>query len=274
MQIRHISLFITFLVCTLLTATSCKTESEVLNIDRGENYFPIFKGKYWEYEVDSISYKVRNKTLHTVDSFHRSILVREVISDTLRDAAGRPSYRLERYTRPNRDSIWKLEDVWLATRTTAAAERVEEDQRFLKLAFPVNKLTKWNIVQFVDPYTELEIWGERTEAAYSSDKGWGFKLEEPIYSDIDQPSTINGKVYDSTATVLYADSEKNRPVSIGINYRYYKEIYARHVGMIYKRLAILDSQCTNPATCNKANLPWEGRAEIGFIVTMKLLNTN
>ncbi|MEY4926953.1 MAG: hypothetical protein RI894_1389 [Bacteroidota bacterium] len=270
MKKKHV--FYLFLaIFAIFTASSCTNKSETLSIDRGENYFPLFKGKYWDYRVDSISYKLRNEQTHTVDSFHHSFFVRELVSDTLRDAAGRPSYRLERYTRPNRDSSWKLEDVWLITRTTATAERVEEDQRFLKLAFPVNKTTKWNCVQFIDPYTELNIWGERTVAAYSADKGWGVQSK---YTSIDVPYTINGRTYDSTATVLFADSDANSSIGVGINRRYYQEVYARNIGLIYKRLEILDTQCNDPATCNRANLPWEGRAEVGFILLMKLDATN
>ncbi len=260
-----------FAIVAAFIANACTNKSEILSIDRGEDYFPLHKGKYWDYKVDSISYKLRNTTNHTVDSFHRSFFVRELVGDTLRDAAGRPSYRLERYTRPSRDSAWKLEDVWLITRTTATAERVEEDQRFLKLAFPVNKATKWNCVQFIDPYTELSIWGERTVAAYSADKGWGVQSK---YTSIDVPYTLNGRTYDSTATILFADSDANSSGGAGTNRRYYQEVYARNVGLIYKRLEILDTQCIDPATCGRANQPWEARAEVGFILVMKLDATN
>ena len=265
MQKKHFFYSICLVLLTIF-AISCKNESITLNIDRGENYFPLQKGKYWEYTVDSVSYKVRNRTTHVVDSFHHTFQVRELVGDSLRDAAGRPSFRLERYTRPNSDSTWRLEDIWYVTKTSTTAERVEEDQRFVKLAFPVNKATKWNCVQYIDPYTQLSIWGERTEAAYSTDKGFiGYK--DSIYLRIDKPYALNGRTYDSTATVLFADSD---PKNVGgTNYRYYKEIYARNVGLVYKKLAIIDTQCFGSG-CPRGNLSWAARAEVGFFLTMKL----
>ncbi len=260
MQTKNYFYFL-FAFFGLFLLASCEgNKSEFLKVDRGESYFPLAKGMFWEYTVDSVSYKLRSPAgpSHIVDSFPRHFEVRELVGDTLRDAGGRLSYRLERYTRDNANHPWLLEDVWYTTKTNLTAERVEEDQRFLKLAFPVSKLSKWNSVQYVDPYTILTIWGERTEDAYSTSKGWN---QQSIYKTIDSAAVINNTRYDSTAMVLYSNSDAK--LQGGINYRYYSEVYAKNVGMVYKRFALIDTQVQGVGF-------WQKRAEVGFYLIMKL----
>ncbi len=253
--------YIFIAVFGLFLLASCEgNKSEYLKVDRGENYYPLAKGMFWEFTVDSVSYKKRPTSGSTriVDSFVRHFQVRELVGDTLRDASGRLSYRLERYARDSANHPWLLEDVWYMTKTSVTAERVEEDQRFLKLAFPVSKLSRWNCVQFIDPATILTIRGERTEDAYSVSKGWGL---DSRYKTVDSAATINGHSYDSTATVLFANSDAKKQG--GINYRYYSEVYAKNVGLVYKRFAIIDTQVIGTS-------PWQKRADVGFYLIMKL----
>jgi len=81
---------------------------------------------------------------------------------------------------------------------------------------------------------------------------------------------INGYMFDDVLTVQLADSDSE------IEYRYGIEKYARGVGLVYRELWILDTQCkgccnapdgTIPVECTI--LPWEERADEGFIMIQK-----
>lgn len=263
MNKKHIFYFLSTIFLSFCIA-SCTNKTETLKIDNGEGYFPVRKGKYWIYNVDSTTYKLRDVTNHRVDIFRKTFQVKEVLGDTLRDAAGRLSYKLERYERLNATQDWIFKDVWFVTRTNTTAERIEEDQRFLKLGFPVATTTSWKMVQHIDPYTPITIFGESIASPYASEVGW--PREGSRYLEVDVPKKIGNRTYDSTATVQHVKSEGNL-----VNRRYCQEIYAKNVGLIFKQFEILESQCTT-ATC--INAAWAQRAEKGFILTMTLESSN
>ena len=132
--------------------------------------------------------------------------MKELIESNFLDNEGRQSERIERYTRKNDSLPWVLRDVWYQTRTSAKAEKVEENVRFVKLIFPINSTQKWN------------------GNAFNSIGNY-----EYTYKAVDTKKTVNGISFDSTLTVnQQLDSNL-------IEKKYQLEIYAKNVGMIYKR---------------------------------------
>ena len=85
-------------------------------------------------------------------------------------------------------------------------ERVEDNRRYIRLAFPINPIYRWN----GNAYNEL------AEEEYS-------------YENLYAPDTFSGLNFDSTVTV-----NQNEFVS-NINRIIRKEIYGNHVGLLYKR---------------------------------------
>ncbi len=70
---------------------------------------------------------------------------------------------------------------------------------------------------------------------------------------------------DSCFTVELADYESL------IDLRYGFEVYAKGSGLFYRELWVLDTQCNgNPADCKE--IPWQKKAEKGFIVKQRLLS--
>ena len=195
---------------------SCK--KDVITEDVGYNYFPDKVGKYVIYDVDS-SYQDDPSNLKTNVKFR----VKEVIESTYTDNQGRPTLRIERYKKlydplVSYDSKpWVLSDVWSANRTAATAEKVEENVRFIKLAFPTKKNKKWD------------------GNAYNTIQGWdNYKIISTDISDV-----VNNISFDSVTTVLQSNIDNLVTTTYGM------EKYAKNIGMVYKKIVEYNKQKQN-----------------------------
>jgi len=216
---------------------SCKKEKDP-DPDMGYNYFPNQVGKYVIYDVDSFYYNDFNVPL-TIDTF--KFQVKEKIQSTYLDNQNRTTLRLERYVRfynllvPYSSMPWVLRDVWAANRTATTAEKVEENVRYIKLAFAVKQDQTWN-------GNAQNILGEQT---YS-------------YTFINQPRTIGDTSFDSVLQVNQLDE-----ASI-INKRYSIEKYAKRTGLIYKQVIDIESQ-PNSAWYNSTLFPFGSDSIAAFL---------
>ena len=186
---------------------SCKKDASTApSVDLGYNYFPTEVGRYVIYEVDSIAYD--DKT-HPPDTTR--YLLKEVIADTFIDNSGRLALRIERFKKMYNKTIsydsmnWVGPRVWYANRTSSTAEKVEENVRYLKLAFPISKGKKWN------------------GNTYNT-----FDQKDYEVVSFDQPETINNIPMDSVVTVKQFEKIDF------IEYIYEAEKYARNIGLISK----------------------------------------
>ena len=182
---------------------SCKKDS----IQPGSpsfSYFPTEKGKYVIYEVDSVYHADNdNNTDDSVYSTHFQL--KEVIGDSYFDGEGRLNQVIKRYRRDNDTLPWDVLNVWTQVLTNATAYKTEDNVPYHKLGFPINDLTSWN--------------GNDANT-----------LEEELYEyqNYHVPLTLNGLSFDSTLSVLQRN-DNNFVFRI-----YAKEIFANHVGLIYK----------------------------------------
>lgn len=129
---------IILLSAIMLSVSSCRKEESARPIDPGHEYFPIKVGSWIEYQVDSI--------WRDLDFAHDTISYRlkQVIAADYIDPEGRPSQRIERFILNGNDE-WVIRDVWTATRTSTGLELTEENQRKLKLSFPVREARTWDV---------------------------------------------------------------------------------------------------------------------------------
>jgi hypothetical protein len=184
-----------FLAATILAAGCSKRES-AQPIDPGHEYFPIRVGSWVEYQVDS----AWRDDAFSVDT-SKSYLLRQVIAEHYTDPGGRPALRIERFIRQGDE--WVIRDVWTGTRSTTGLEVTEENERRLKLSFPVRDGRTWD-VNALNTMDRLEV----------------------ITRNAGQPITLGGTAYARTVLV-----ESTVPGNI-VETRDYRERYAEGVGMI------------------------------------------
>ncbi len=135
-SLRHL-----FLLAVIFAAaiSSCKKDA-ASKPDLGYNYFPGQVGRYIVYNVDSTFYDD-----FADSSRNYKFQLKEKIQSVFTDNQNRPAIRLERYVKYYNPAIayssmpWQLRNVWVENITATTAEKVEENIRFVKLAFPVKE---------------------------------------------------------------------------------------------------------------------------------------
>ncbi len=167
----------------------------------GEEYFTNEIGTWLEYTVDTIFQDV-NSNVHDTNHFYR----RDLLESNFTDAVGRPSVRIERYKRMQPTDSWGIADIWYQTVTENAAERIEENVRYIKMKFPMKDGDIWN------------------GNLYNIEDAWNYTVTK-----MHQPFDINGLHFDSTVTIEQIDSTNL------VQRLYGKEVWAKNVGLVYKK---------------------------------------
>lgn len=221
------------IVATLVVLSCNKTEDAL--VDLKYDYFPTDSSRYVVYDVDSI---IWNSFFDPPQVDTISFQVKELYTDEFVDGSGITMRRIERYRRVDERSPWVLLDVWSAGIDGGAGIWNEENLRFIKMVFPIKKGTKWQGNSFINVNQGPIFLGDWEYEALS----------------VDVPATVNGFSFDSTVTVrLYADSNLIEKTTA-------REIYAKHVGLVYKEWQWL--------TKNRVDVDFPEGTEDGFIVRM------
>lgn len=186
----------------LLLITGCKKDvaTTTSNMNFGYTYFPNQVGLTRIYQVDSIFWDDFNNTHDTV-----SYKLKEVIDSNYLDNQQRITQRISRY---KLDSLgnWIIYKVWASNRTITTAERVEDNNRYIKLVFPPKLTSKWN--------------GNSENT-----------LDEEDYqiTALNVHDNINTLSFDSTVTVLQIDDDNLVSRMYGV------EKFAAGVGLYYRQ---------------------------------------
>lgn len=232
---QYLSKLLLVVFLGLLFVPGC-SEDENFQPDFKYEYFPLDTGRYVTYEVDSIVY---DDFTGTVDTFQYQL--KETIASTFKDNQGRTNYRLQRYFRPSDTAKWRIGDVWFTIRTDERAEKIEENQRFIKLVFPPERGATWQGNRFINTTDNIDYYED-----------WTYEITE-----LDVAATYNDLQFDSTLTVDQVDKENQIEKTRAI------ETYAKGVGLIYKEFLHLEKQ--------DVTAPWS-EAESGFILRMSVVD--
>jgi hypothetical protein len=189
------------------------------NIGLGRDYFPVVKGQWIEYAVDSIIYNDFNKT---TDTFKMEFQDR--ISDSFYDAQNRLSWRVDRSVRQDSNFAWTELFTYYITPTSSYTEVIEQNLRFIKMVFPVKYNTRW--------YGNLYI-----PSDFNPDFQW-YRDWDYRYDSIGSPYQNNWMLFPQT--VLINQVERNEGNAADTNAysarTFSSERYARGVGLVYKEL--------------------------------------
>ena len=200
---------ILFLALSIGLLAGCTQDEPAEPLDLGYAYWPKVVGHYVDYQVDSMW-----RDDHVGISGQVSYVLREVIAEEYTDPGGRPSQRIERFVQDSM-GVWTIRDVWTQTSTTTAAERTEENDRLLKMVFPVRTGQYWNLNTY-NTADELELTYDAADVSWSA----------------------NGLSFSTTA--LVGSTFFNNLVDTMVH----EERYAKNVGLVYKRWVVSNTQTT------------------------------
>lgn len=194
---------LTFLVLVLIV-TGCKKDGDdpSLHLD----YQPVNLGWYVEYDVTEI---IHDDALNQHDTIH--YYLKEYIESEFLDNEDRPGIRIERSRKDSLDGTYAITDIWYGVRNVFRYEKIEEDERIIRLAFPVREGLVWD------------------GNALNNNDAWECAIEY-----VHQPGMINGFSFDSTALVIERDFKPG--------FYFHEEsaaIYAKGVGQVYRREKLL-----------------------------------
>ena len=205
---QHIT--ISFCIIALLALSACHKENIVpadVEFSADKQYFPLETGK-------SLIYKVTEITIDKPSDYYDTIVyyLRERTDIPFIDNEGDTAYRIERF-KSQTTSNWTISDAWEAKLTTYTAEKVEENQRFIKIKFPLAKGKNWN----GNLKNELDAKDCTITSLSSKYKNENIQLDSCLSITRDSSVTQISKQYDV-------------------------ETYARNIGLVYKEITDINSQ--------------------------------
>lgn len=206
---------IIFIILVGLTVCSCKKDNSA-PVNLGYHYFPNSKGLFVVHDIVSIVHDDQ-VSVHDTNRYQ----IKTTIGETLVDLEGEKFQKLYRYKRLDATEGWVIKDIWTMKVSGQTGEVVEENKRYIKMAFGISYSKEWN-----------------SNALNNEDE------ERCYYRKITEPFTLNnGIVIDSTAIVEHSNN------LTFIDYDRYYEVYAANIGRIYsykKRFTITNTDTLNP----------------------------
>lgn len=196
------------LLASILVALLAACSTSPPPTDSGLSYFPLKKGVYQVYDVDSIWYTITGR-----QEQHYELLT-EVV-DSFPSTEGGFTYVIYRYKRPESNTDWIYHDTWSARVSGHRVIVSEGNTAFVKFTLPVSEGTAWNGNTFND-LGEDDYEMRRVGAAY----------------------TLNGISFGDCAEVNQNDDDD---IIVRTDIR--QEVYARDVGLVLREIRILN-YCT------------------------------
>ena len=253
-------LFLLPVLYALFVAGSCDTEPlEPFDTSADQAFFPLTLDQPLFYDLDSIV--VFNTASGIVYDTSR-VEVRETLVEMFVETDGTETYRGERWQRADVDSPWQFVQTYTVSRTAAAASREEDNLRFTKLIFPISENLAWDGNAAFDERRQLVVGGEFIDVF----NGWNYR-----YDTVGVNLTLaTGRSFENIIRVEQADVDNL------IDVREAYEIYAPGVGLIERFIDARATQCrvccggSNPDTGLCFELPWDDKAEKGFIIRQVL----
>lgn len=221
-------------LCTVVIYSCTKTSEKKYGTNYGEGYYPLQFGRYVVYDVDSFIWD----DFQCVKTKHHYQL-RYSIVDTFRDNQNRISYKMDVHIRKQDTLTWNMHRVIYVTPTTTHLEYVEENLRFIKLAYPVAEGATWKGNAMISPLDQ----------DYQYFQDWDY-----TYSGFGKPFNNGFVNFDNTITVSEVDELLNDPESMPNNYAYKtfaKEVYGWDVGMVYREITRWVYDPTGSSKCRK-----------------------
>ncbi|WP_420460689.1 hypothetical protein [Neolewinella sp.] len=223
-----------------------------------EQYFPLELNRPAYYQVDSVVLRAVVGGI-TYDSSRSE--VRETLVETFTAADGTTVYRGERWVRRDDTQPFRFEQTFTVSRDARAATRSEGNLTFTKLTAPIREGSSWDGNAAFDERRSVRVGGEFLDVY----QGWEYR-----YTDLDGLDTLKaGTELDSVVTVTQAEI-----LDLLIDLRVAYERYAPGLGLVERFVDARHTQCIS--CCNRnteacSPLPWDEKAEKGYIIREELI---
>ena len=185
------------LLCGIIAAVACQsTDPEKIS---DSDYVPLHKGMFQIYDVSSITYT----DLNPPETLAYQLMT-EVV-DSFPNQEGNYTYVIHRSKRTDSTSTtWTPVDTWSARVNGQQAVVNEENTPYVKIAFPATNGRTWN--------------GNALNSSAKND----YKI-----SDVRKSFTTGGNAFNDCITIVQSNDDNL------VNTDIRKEVYARHVGLVY-----------------------------------------
>jgi hypothetical protein len=268
---QRLSLLLILCLVVGLSLLSCEDVIEMRpDPVTGEEYFPLGLGQVRVFAIDSIIFDDApgGNAKDTISLFIMERVIEAYVSE---EENGDSVYVIERAQRSGPQDPWETTDLWLASRSSTEAIRVEENQRYLKLRFPVKVDQEWHSLAYIDDEQEVMIGTEIVEM---------FKNWESTILGLNQSEIIGQFEFDNSVLYCTHANDDNE-----IERRFVEEKYAKGIGLVFRKDSILDSRCKRLGTLEPClvidnsvtppdtmSMPWIDKAEKGYIMVQHLIH--
>jgi len=182
-----------------------------------QDYFPIEIQKEKKFLVTNI---IHNSFGKDTSSYY----LKEIITESFIDLEGDTAYRIQRYWRTDTTQTYEIKDVWVVKKSENSIQQLEENIRFTKLIFPINKNSFWNGNAFNNlGYQEYSVQSIHT----------GFNL--------------NNLTFDSCVSI-----NQNYKSNL-LEYENSQEIYSLGLGLVYKEVIVIQINNGNLTDITQGN---------------------
>ena len=167
-----------------------------------QDYFPIEIQKEKKFLVTNI---IHNSFGKDTSSYY----LKEIITESFIDLEGDTAYRIQRYWRTDTTHTYEIKDVWVVKKSENSVQQLEENIRFTKLIFPINKNSFWNGNAFNNlGYQEYSV--------------------QSIHTSFN----LNNLTFDSCVSI-----NQNYKSNL-LEYENSQEIYSLGIGLVYKEVIV------------------------------------
>ena len=182
-----------------------------------QDYFPIEIQKEKKFFVTNI---IHNSFGKDTSSYY----LKEIITESFIDLEGDTAYRIQRYWRTDTTQTYEIKDVWVVKKSENSVQQLEENIRFTKLIFPINKDSFWNGNAFNNlGYQEYSV--------------------QSIHTDFN----LNNLTFDSCVSI-----NQNYKSNL-LEYENSQEIYSLGLGLVYKEVIVIQINNGNLTDITQGN---------------------
>jgi len=241
------------------SCTDATTEELSPAVTALERYYPLELNRPKYYRVDSI---VLRNTVAGI-RYDTSVLeARETLVETFTGADGATLYRGERWEKLEGAQQFTFKQTYTVERNARSVTRSEDNLSFTKLVAPIRRGGEWDGNAAFDVERSVAVGGEFLNVY----KYWG----NYRYGNVDTALVLDTGI--SLDSVVVVSQAEERDVEIDLRVAY--EYYAPGIGLVEKFIDARHTQfvvCCNRNTALGIDLPWDEKAEKGYIIRQVFL---